>query len=169
MTALQFERIIVTTSWDDGHCLDVRLAEILEEHELPGTFYIAPASAEIAPADRLSRSDITAISKKFEIGAHTFTHPRLTSLTEAAARQEIIGSRSYLEDLTGRQMRSFCYPGGVFSPEHVHQVRDAGFTYARTVQRFALDAGSDPLRSPTTVHAYRHLVDITPAFRLCKL
>jgi peptidoglycan/xylan/chitin deacetylase (PgdA/CDA1 family) len=164
MTAFRRKPVTVTTSWDDGHSLDLRLAEILDEYRLPGTFYISPASVELAPAERLSRSEIAIISERFEIGAHTYTHPRLTSLTKVAARKEIIDGRTYLEDVTGRQVRSFCYPGGVFAPEHVHMVREAGFTYARTVERFALDAGADPLRSPTTVHAYSHLVDIVPAF-----
>ncbi len=169
MTALRTEPVIVTTSWDDGHCLDLRLAEILDNHCLPGTFYIAPASAELTPADRLSRSGIATISKQFEIGAHTLTHPRLTSLPGTAARQEIVNSRTYLEDVTGGPVRSFCYPGGVFGPEHVHMVRKAGFTYARTVRRFALDAGTDPLRSPTTVQAYCHIADVAQAFAYARL
>ena len=159
MTTPSRQSAIVTTSWDDGHRLDVRLAEMLVDNQLPGTFYIAPLSAEIAPGDRLSRSAIELISDQFEIGAHTITHRRLTTLGEAAAREEIVGSRYYLEDVIGSPVDSFCYPGGAFGPEHVRLVRDAGFTYARTIRRFALDSGADPLRSPTTAHAYRHLVD----------
>ena len=48
-------------------------------------------------------------------------------------------------------------------------MREAGFSYARTVRRFSLDAGSDPLRSPTTVQAYRHLVDAGPALAYARL
>lgn len=155
---------IVTTSWDDGHRLDTRLAEMLMDNGLVGTFYVAPASAEIASEDRLTRSAITLIADQFEIGAHTMTHPRLTRLKESAAREEIVGSRSYLEDVTGHPVTSFCYPGGAFRSEHVRQVKEAGFTYARTVRRFALNPGSDPLRSPTTIHAYSHLVDTLPSF-----
>ena len=163
------EQVIVTTSWDDGHCLDLRLAEILDEYQLPGTFYISSASAEIAPADRLSHAGIRGIAERFEIGAHTLTHPRLTSLPVAAARHEIVAGRAHLEDITGRRVTSFCYPFGAFRPEHVRLVREAGFSYARTVRRFSLDAGSDPLRSPTTVHAYRHLVDVGPALAYARL
>src|SRR5688500_11915407 len=31
---------IVTTSWDDGHPLDIRLAEMLARHGVAGTFYV---------------------------------------------------------------------------------------------------------------------------------
>jgi peptidoglycan/xylan/chitin deacetylase (PgdA/CDA1 family) len=157
------EPVTVTTSWDDGHFLDLRLAEILDECQLPATFYISSASVEIAPADRLSHTGIRDIAERFEIGAHTLTHPRLTSLPVAVARHEIVAGRAHLEDITGRRVTSFCDPGGAFRPEHVRLVREAGFSYARTVRRFSLDAGSDSLRSPTTVQAYRHLVDVGPA------
>lgn len=32
------KQIIVTTSWDDGHKLDLKLAKLLEKHEIRGTF-----------------------------------------------------------------------------------------------------------------------------------
>ena len=35
----------ITTSWDDGHPLDLRVAELLSEYHLQGTFYV-PIAAE---------------------------------------------------------------------------------------------------------------------------
>jgi peptidoglycan-N-acetylglucosamine deacetylase len=169
MTDSVREPVIVTTSWDDGHRLDLRLAELLDEHELTGTFYIAPHSHELAPADRLSATETARIAERFEIGAHTLTHPCLTSLPRSAAWHEIADSRKYLEEVTGRPVSAFCYPRGQFGPEHVQMVRDAGFTYARTVRRFARHIASDPLQSPTTVHAYCHLKDVPPVIRYAKL
>jgi peptidoglycan/xylan/chitin deacetylase (PgdA/CDA1 family) len=157
--------VTVTTSWDDGHRLDVRLADLLREHGIAGTFYIAPESREIGPADRLSQTEIRSIAADFEIGAHTMTHPFLPSLADAAARAEIMTSRSYLQDVSGQSVNSFCYPSGAFAGRDLELVRAAGFGYARTVQRFALDMPADPLQSPTTVHAYTHLVDIAPVLK----
>jgi hypothetical protein len=88
MTVLSRQSIIVTRSWDDGHCLNLCLAELLVEHHLPGTFNIAPASVALAPADRLPRSAIAIISEQFEIGVRTVTYPRLTDLSETFARQD---------------------------------------------------------------------------------
>ena len=156
-------KAIVTTSWDDGHRLDSRLAGLLAEYELPGTFYVSPRDAEFEPDDRLARSQLIDLSQGFEIGAHTMTHPRLTKLGMVAARREIVDSKFYLEDAVGRGVNSFCYPYGLFGSEHVQIVHDAGFRYARTVRRFARSTGSDQLRAPTTVHAYSHLVDIPQA------
>lgn len=156
-------RVIVTTSWDDGHRLDTRLAELLAEYQLPGTFYVSPRDAEFEPRDRLADSEVVNLAEGFEIGAHTLTHPRLPQLDKSAAQKEISDSKAYLEDVTGHPVNSFCYPYGLFSPEHVQIVQNAGFRYARTVQRFAKETGADPLRAPTTVHAYSHLVDIPQA------
>lgn len=161
--------VIVTTSWDDGHRLDLRLAELLDEFGVTGTFYIAPHSEELAPINRLTAPETATISERFEIGAHTLTHPRLTNLSRTAAWHEIVDSRSYLEDVTGQAISTFCYPKGIYGPEHVQMVREAGFIYARTVRRFALRAATDPLLSPTTVHAYCHQVDVAPVIRYARL
>jgi hypothetical protein len=32
----------ITTSWDDGHPSDLRLADLLHKHSLRGTFYVPP-------------------------------------------------------------------------------------------------------------------------------
>lgn len=154
---------IVTTSWDDGHELDVRVARLLERYAIPGTFYIAPFNREFSPAERLRDRELRTISERFEIGAHTMTHPELTSLTPDQARQEISGSRSYLAKLTSQTIRSFCYPRGMYRDEHVEMAARAGFSYARTVRRHIRSLGPAPLEAATTVHAYQHLVDVPAA------
>src|SRR5207237_6708341 len=70
--------IYVTTSWDDGHKLDVRLAALLKKYGIKGTFYICPQDQEFKDEDLLSPQDILSISQDFEIGGHTITHPHLT-------------------------------------------------------------------------------------------
>jgi peptidoglycan/xylan/chitin deacetylase (PgdA/CDA1 family) len=153
---------IVTTSWDDGHILDLKLAELLNRYDIAGTFYIAPENHEISGERRLSRGQIKKLSTQHEIGAHTMTHPKLSEMKDDDAESEIILSKSTLEDITGREITSFCYPNGNYKAKHETMVRDAGFSLARTVIRFSLDAGNDPFAMLTTVHAYRHWSDIMP-------
>src|SRR5436190_13479271 len=87
----------ITTSWDDGHPLDLRVAELLAKYDLRGTFYV-PRSAE---RGTMTAAQIRELSGAFEVGAHTLHHVVLTRAPEAQARQEIAGSKSWLEDLTG--------------------------------------------------------------------
>ena len=157
--------VAVTTSWDDGHALDLRLAELLDRHQVSGTFYVAPENIEIPAADRLSRADLVNLAKRFEIGAHTLTHRRLPGLSDNEARREIVGGKETVESIIGAPVTAFCYPGGQYDPRHVELVCGAGFRVARTVRRFATRLPADLLQMPTTVQAYRHLVDGPAAAR----
>jgi peptidoglycan/xylan/chitin deacetylase (PgdA/CDA1 family) len=65
-----------------------------------------------------------------KIGAHTMTHPVLTSLPAAEQRSEIQRSKASLEDLLGQPVSGFAYPHGSASPETIALVRAAGFEYA---------------------------------------
>ncbi len=160
--------VIVTTSWDDGHVHDRRLAELLVAYRLRATFYIAPHNREIAPRARLAKGAIADLSTRFEIGGHTLTHVRLPQTSPAQARHEIAAGKADLEDITGRPIRSFCYPGGAYEPAHLGMVRDAGFSLARTVVRHRSRLSRSLLELPTTFHAFRHLADGPSALRLAK-
>ena len=63
---------IVTTSWDDGHHTDLRLAERLAAYALKGTFYVALNH----PRDKdIGDDEIRALQRTgMEIGSHTLTH-----------------------------------------------------------------------------------------------
>ena len=62
--------VYITTSWDDGHPLDLRVAELLTKHRIGGTFYIP----RIAEKETMSAAHIRQLSLAFEIGAHTLHH-----------------------------------------------------------------------------------------------
>ena len=90
---------IITTSWDDGHKLDLKLAKILQKYNIKGTFCISPNNREWNKKDLLSDKEIKQLSQDFEIGAHTMTHPLLTKISERDAIQEIRDSKIFLEKL----------------------------------------------------------------------
>ncbi len=72
------------------------------------------------------------------IGAHTVTHARLSTLAAAAAEQEIVQSRSVLEQTLGTAVRHFAYPfGGPNScgPREFEMAARAGFRTAVTTRR----------------------------------
>lgn len=153
---LDMKQVMVTTSWDDGHALDMRLADLLARYGVAATFYISPRNRELSARERLTDAQLRQLSARFELGAHTMTHPRLTALEDEAARREIVDSKQYIEKHAGVPVRSFCYPGGYFAPRHEQMLKDAGFTLARTVKQGALAAGDNYFELPTTVHAYPH-------------
>jgi hypothetical protein len=67
--------VLVTTSWDDSHQLDEKLAQEFDDHGLEATFCIAPRPAEIPAIQRLTGAALGNIATRFEIGSHTLTHP----------------------------------------------------------------------------------------------
>jgi peptidoglycan/xylan/chitin deacetylase (PgdA/CDA1 family) len=144
--------VYITTSWDDGHPLDLRLAELLHKYDLPATFYI--------PLDNtlplLTPSQVRELSAEFEVGAHTVHHCDLMTVPDTVTRSEITDCKSALEQITGRPCTAFCFPKGHFRRNHVRQVREAGYRMARTVELMSLEMPRvhDGLAMmPTTVQA----------------
>jgi len=130
---------VITTSWDDGHLADLRLADLLERYRIPATFYI-PQYDRLADQPVLKPAQLRTLADRgFEIGAHTINHAVLTTVTDEIARQEIAESRRYIADATGRDCTMFCAPQGKFTPAHVQMIRDAGLAGLRTVEMWSTD------------------------------
>lgn len=87
-----------------------------------------------------------------EIGAHTATHPILTRLAPAAAREDIARSRHVLEGILGDTVQLFAYPNGRpgedYDARHVAMVRELGFTAALSTAWGAAHAGCDRFQVP---------------------
>jgi peptidoglycan/xylan/chitin deacetylase (PgdA/CDA1 family) len=120
---------LITTSWDDGNPLDMRIAELLEKYNIKGTFYI-PTKNATAPI--INKSEILELSKGFEIGGHTSSHAVLTTVALPHAQQEVVDNKSYLECCIGRTIDAFAYPLGFYNQEVETIVKGAGFNCART-------------------------------------
>jgi glycosyltransferase involved in cell wall biosynthesis len=56
-----------------------------------------------------------AASGLITLGSHTVTHPNLTQVENDQANWELSSSRSRIEEMTGRPVRHFCYPRGLWS------------------------------------------------------
>jgi peptidoglycan/xylan/chitin deacetylase (PgdA/CDA1 family) len=146
---------VMTTSWDDGHPLDLRVAELLAKFDLAGTFYVPRSNQRPV----MNSSQIRDLSQSFEIGAHTLDHLAIDQLSDLEASTQLSGSREWVEELTGKSCRVFCFPGGKFRSRQLQLVRQAGFQAARTVE--LLSVAKPPLVCglhiiPTTIQAFPH-------------
>jgi peptidoglycan/xylan/chitin deacetylase (PgdA/CDA1 family) len=148
------ERAIVTTSWDDGHPLDLRLAGILSALGMRGTFYV-PIDYDAQP--RMTLAELNALrSMNMEIGSHTVTHPRLTRVTDQVALREFRESKETLEQMLGEAVPSFCFPEGKFARRFQPLLRAAGYRLARTTVAFRTDSNFDPYAMPVTFQLWPH-------------
>lgn len=98
---------------------------------------------------RLAASPLAAL------GAHTVSHSSLSVLPAARQREEVVGSKQWLEDVTGEPVTVFSYPFGGkadYTAETVAICRQTGFT--RTCSNFP-----GQWRGETDLHQLpRHLV-----------
>ena len=87
-----------------------------------------------------------------EIGAHTISHPILTSLEDDSSRLEIVGGKQELEAIIGKPVRLFAYPNGKvgkdFDQRHTRMAREAGFTAAFTTSVGAVTSRQDLFQLP---------------------
>lgn len=142
-------------TFDDGYQDNLNNAlPLLEKYNVPATIFISTKSfggkasfegvAEFNEHDNvlfLSEDEIKVLSNNplIEIGAHTVTHPRLSSLNLNDQKQEIIESKMVLEKITGKEITMFAYPfGGAydFNSTSEQVVKDVGFEFAYTSTGF---------------------------------
>src|SRR5437879_579802 len=113
----------ITTSWDDGHPLDFRIAELLTKNGLAGTFYVP----RVGEYPTMSAEQVRELSRTFELGGHTLHHVDLSGATEDVAAKEIVDCKSWLEETTGAPCRMFCPPKGRYSRRHLALMQQAGY------------------------------------------
>jgi peptidoglycan-N-acetylglucosamine deacetylase len=140
---------IVTASFDDGHPLDLKVAEKLAGRGIKATFYVAwnhPNGPEI-PASDLRRLRGLGM----EIGSHTYTHRMLTHRPRNEVVEELTRSRAALENALGEPVTSLSYPEGLFTRMIRSTIAESGYRLARTTVAFRTKPATDPTRVPITI------------------
>jgi peptidoglycan/xylan/chitin deacetylase (PgdA/CDA1 family) len=66
----------------------------------------------------------------FEVGAHTVDHPRLTGMPYGEVLDQLSRSRTILEDLLGRPVRTMAYPFGAVDEPAIRAAAEAGYEIA---------------------------------------
>ena len=146
---------IVTTSWDDGDPLDIRVAELLAPRNLPGTFYIPVKGHH--KSNRMGFTEMLALdSQGFEIGAHGVSHPNLPQCDAEQLIVEVESCKKHLEDYLGKPVSMFAYPRGRHNNKVIASLKQAGYTGARTTAMLAHHLAFSPFRMPTSVHVFPH-------------
>ena len=114
---------------------------------------VSAAGAPAAPPLMMSVDQLREMRELgMEIGAHTITHPILCRLNAQEAHHEIADGRRELEAILRSPVTLFAYPNGVpqkdYSLEHVHMVRELGFTAAVSTAWGAASRRSDRHQLP---------------------
>jgi peptidoglycan/xylan/chitin deacetylase (PgdA/CDA1 family) len=133
---------LAAVTFDDGMANNHEVAlPILREYGIAATVYVTIGfvggrSPWIGPGGdgammtEPQLRDLAAAD--WELGAHTMTHPDLSTLDYGACRAEIEQSRIALEELGGVPVETFAYPFGRYGPEAIAATRDSGLIAAVT-------------------------------------
>jgi len=114
----------VAITFDDGfrNFLD-HAAPILDHLRLPATVFVVSGycgrnnnwpsqPSGVLDLPLMNWADLSSLPPLISIGAHTHTHPHLTSLTEAECERELRGCQDRIEQRIGRRIRCLAYPYG---------------------------------------------------------
>ncbi|WP_210516551.1 polysaccharide deacetylase family protein [Hymenobacter terricola] len=131
----------IILTFDDGYTDNyTNLLPLMQQYGYRGVLYLLGDfdvrynQWDLAVDPTEPRSDIMDLAQKrrfvaagWEIGAHTMSHPKLTTLPLAAAATEIQRSKTELEAVLKTEIVSFAYPYGDINEAVKNAVRDAGF------------------------------------------
>ena len=124
---------------------DGRRQEILDRlAEEAGGYTRPPEEDRVVGPDLLRRMT----QRPFTVGAHSRTHPILSTLEPESARAEIDGSRKDLERMLEQPVLDFAYPNGRFpdlSDTTCRLVAEAGYRCAVTTEPGTVRRGDDRL------------------------
>ena len=142
------ERQIVITFDDAFVDFEQHVYPVLSALGVPATVFVPTGhiglssswdreSRETSPKPIMSKSQLRAMSADphIELGSHTIDHVCMRQLTTSEMREQLLGSRRYLEDLSGRKVTCFSYPFGQrcdFSSDSESVVQEAGYQLAVT-------------------------------------
>ena len=127
------KKLALTFSYDDGSEADRRLADLLSENGMKGTFNLCGSWLDKKGRLRSDELKSLLIDRGHEVACHGFEHPFEEKLPLADVIEDIRKDRLFLEQATGRPVRGFAYPFGTFNQDVKNILHAMGICYARTV------------------------------------
>ena len=147
-SALAGESLKIALSFDDGYRDNLSVAApLLVELGMPFSVFVCTGPVAQRKAGFLSPEDLRELAglPGVTIGSHGVNHLRLTECDERRLKEELAGSKAYLENLLGSEIASLSYPHGAVN----RNVRDAAESVGYRIgacSRFDINqSGRDPL------------------------
>ncbi|MDX6696779.1 MAG: hypothetical protein QOE65_176 [Solirubrobacteraceae bacterium] len=139
----------IVVSFDDGyHSHLTNAMPVLRAHGWPGVLNLQINQTRL---DLKPDAVRTLIRAGWEVDAHTYSHPDLTTVDDAGLRHEIADARAELRRTYRVPVNFFCYPAGRFDARVVAAVRAAGYAGATST----LDGLASPGESPYEMRRIR--------------
>jgi len=109
-----FNQAMVSIDFDDGYDTAYNYTlPLLQKYGLKSTQYIV--SGFIDTPGYLSLSQLKTLAATQEIGAHSITHPNLTTESQKQFTNELTKSQTQLQQWTDQPVNTFAYPEGAYN------------------------------------------------------
>ena len=155
-------------TFDDGGISNLKSAEILENHDLKGMYFIT--TNRIGTPGFLAETDISDLEKSgHTIGSHSHTHPMIfRTLSYQKMLDEWKVSKDILENISGKEILHCSIPGGDSDLKTYESAAEAGFRYIFDSEpliesRFVKEAevfGRFSIKAQMTDETFRNLLEL---------
>ncbi len=136
----EINKIGVAITFDDGYRDNLEIAApLLIERGFPFHVFVNPGFL-ISGNDRyLNQPSLYELARLpgVTIGAHGYSHKKLTECSPTELDGELVSSKKWLEDTIGNEITSMAYPHGALNNNVKSAVQKAGFELA-ACSRFGL-------------------------------
>lgn len=132
---LDFSGKNVLLTFDDGLESHFSMAiPLLEKRNIPALFF--PVIDRIGKPGYMTWEQLRILSQsgRFTIGCHSYSHPKLTSLSNDLLLREINGAKLQLEEKLSVPILHFALPYGKHRPSLIELLLQNGFIHIYTTQ-----------------------------------
>lgn len=160
-------RKALTFSYDDGEIFDRKLAKLLRDYGMKGTFHLN--SGNLEPGERgsyhVGTGELKEVYAGHEIACHGVEHRNPTLLTKQQLVLEIQEDRKALEQLTGELVQGMSYAFGSYDDGVISVAKELGIKYSRTVNSTrGFFPPADFMQWHPTCHHSDHLLELGEDF-----
>lgn len=155
----------ILLTFDDGYeSVYTHAYPLMEKNKMKGIIFPIAAYIGITnswdynflinPSSHLNNTQLTELDKSgWEIGCHGYYHYPYSGMNMDEIKGDILKSKIIIEDLIGKEIRSFCIPFNSYNPVLLNMIMDAGFKYIFIQNQFY---SNNMIRSNNVI--YRHSI-----------
>lgn len=138
----------VSFTFDDGYRDNLEIAApLLLEHGFSFHVFVNPGFIKSGELRYLSIQSLRELAELpgVTIGAHGYSHRKLTECTRSELDYELDASKKWIEDVIGKEVTTMAYPHGAVNPEIMRATADFGYTVAASSKFGIVTPSSDRL------------------------
>ncbi len=138
----------LAVTFDDGYRDNLlAAAPLLKLHGIPFSVFVITQAVRNGERQFLSASDVRRLAEEYNavIGSHGATHARLAECSNRQLKDELVSSKSYLEDLLGKEIVSLSYPHGSVDRRVRDMAAESGYRLGMTSFFGVNNVKADPI------------------------